>query len=226
MGMQQPEPPKNQDQMLPRARTWQIYLCWVALTIGIGWFAQHSVLTRELYHKLLGGQLESGRIDALFDAARATSMWGYLLAPLTVAVRCAFVVMVLQLVLLIEGVETPAKPIGRIVLLAYGAVVWQQATKILYLATLRSDQISDASFSVTPGSVNAFLPISDYQSPLFALLGAVSGFELAWVLIVSWGLSRAVPMTFPKAFARTFGVWIILTLLFWSTNWYVTRVFR
>jgi hypothetical protein len=212
--------------LMPYVRPWQIYLCWVALTIAIGWFAQHSVLTRELYHRLLGGQLEASRIDALFDAAQTTSMWGYLMAPLSVAIRCAFVTMVLQLVLLIDGVETPSMRIGRVVLIAYGTVVWQQATKVAYLATLRSDQISNAVFSVTPGSVNALLPISDYQSPLFALLGAVSGFELVWVVTVSWGLARVVPMQFPKAFVRTFGVWTTLTLLFWSINWYVTHVLR
>ena len=200
---------------------WWLFAALALLTVGTAWFLNEFILTREVYHRVLGGRLDAGRVDEQFDFIHQIQRFGYAAAPFFLLLKLTLVALTVQLFLLL----TEEVSFGRVFL----ATAWAQLavcaagiTRVVYLVLLPSSEISTATMAVIPGSVaSVAMYAEEYQRPLYALLSLTSLSELAWCVILFLGLRQIAHVGRRPALVATVGVWTLLATLQWAITWYV-----
>ena len=215
--------PQSMPLAVPRVRRtgWWLLVALTLITVGTAWFIDEAIFTRDVFHQLLDGRLDSNRVDAQFDFVRQIQRWGYVATPLLLLIRLTVVALTVQLFLLLS--EEVA--FGRVFL----ATAWAQLavcaagiSRVVYLVMLRPGEISQATLAVIPGSLASVLMYpQDHQQPLYALLSLTSVFELAWCVILFVALRQIARVARRPALVATAGVWTLLATLQWALTWYV-----
>ena len=206
-------------------RTKWLLAAFILATAALNWYTNTYVLTRELYHQLLGAQMELARIDANFDFVQRFALWGYLMVPLTVVARIVIVSLVIQLFLVLFTLEYPFASVMRAVTVAYPATLFTSVLNTVFLATRDADSVSLATLKVVPGSLSSFLlPDADATGAIYGLLSQISLPELAWCALAIAVLLSARPMDRWPVVASVCGTWILLTLLGWGLATYLSGV--
>ena len=113
--------------------TWQLYLIITVVTIIISFAFQKFIMTRDVYYTLYGKQMEDYRIDEYFNMAKRIQLWGYLVTPLFIWLRIAFVAFLVQLPLMIKYIEIPFKQIFRIAAFALLILISVNVFRFFYL---------------------------------------------------------------------------------------------
>jgi hypothetical protein len=189
-------------------------------TILVGWITNEHVLTRSVYHQLLDARLDASRVDAQFDFMRQLAVWGYLSAPVILALRLVIVAMTAQLMLLLFR-DVPLRVVFRAACWAYLPLCAALAARALYLYLLPIDQINQGSLQIVPSSLASVLMYSeDYKSPIYALLNLFNVFEVAWCIVFYHALRRDDRVTARAALSATAGTWSLLATLQWAFSAY------
>jgi hypothetical protein len=205
-----------------RPYTWQLLALVVALTLVVLWFYQHKVLTREAYQAILGDRLETWRIDDLLASRQRAAIWGYVLTPVVVAARVAFVACFVQLLLLFILVEVPLGRLFRAATLAYLALLYGQAMRVVLLARMDTADLSERVLGRMPASVSAlFLDPARHGEALYALGSMLNGFELLWCVVMAWALASTLRLCPAVAAGVTLAAWCLMTALQWGLAVYL-----
>lgn len=210
----------------PRIRTWHLFAALVVLSGVLMWVNKEFVMTREVYHNLLGEKLDAARIDENFDMLRQSARWGYLALPLLVWVRVALVAMLLQLFFLLFLVEVPVGKVFRAALWAYPALLYGTAVRLFLLVRTDASAIDQETLSFMPGSLAAFFPgLAEAGTASYSLLSLVSVWELLWCAVLFFALRKGSPrigkLTAGMAVA---GVWTLVAFFQWGIALYITGV--
>ncbi|HEY8176044.1 MAG TPA: hypothetical protein VIF32_10145 [Gemmatimonadaceae bacterium] len=193
-----------------------------AATVIIGWFTNEYVLTRSTYHQLLDARLAASRVDAQFDFMQQVAIWGYLAAPVVLAIRLVVVAMTAQLFLLLFR-DVPFRVVFRAACWAYAALCAAFAARAVYLYLLPPELINQGSLQIIPSSLASVLMYSeDFRSPLYSLLNLLNVFELAWCVIFYQLIRspRDEGVTARAALTATAGTWVLLATLQWAFSAY------
>ncbi|HET6763646.1 MAG TPA: hypothetical protein VFH27_08235 [Longimicrobiaceae bacterium] len=206
-------------------RTWHLFAAVSLVSMALAWANNHWVMTREVYHRVLGGQLDASRIDAQFDLMRQMSTWGYVAVPLIIALRIGLVAMTSQMVALLGGVEIPLRQTFRAAAWGFVAVLYGSGVRVMWLARQTADGLDAHTLSVTPGSLAAvLLPAEQSASLLYVMLSLVSVWELGWAVALGVSLARTGRIGRGGAAAVTLATWALLTLLQAGISAYLTGV--
>ncbi|MEP6619151.1 MAG: hypothetical protein ABJE47_07550 [bacterium] len=200
-----------------RFQTWHIFTLVTCATVGLAWFTNEHIVTREVYHRLLDGRLEAARIDRNFDVFRQTATWGYYATPLLLALRIAFVTLVLQLFLYLFGAnEIAFSALFRTTTLGYVAFLWEASMRALYLASIDIARVDMASFSLVPNSLaSLFRGSLDAKSPLYSFLSLLNVYEAAWIGAVIFMLADMCRVRRRLAILVVMATWGLLTSIQW-----------
>lgn len=219
-------PPAPASHGRPALRTWHLFAVLAVLTAALMWVNQNWVMTRDVYHNLLGEQMEGGRIDEYFDVLHQSARWGYLAVPLVVAVRAGLVAALLQLFCLFFLVNAPIARLFRAALWAYPALLYGVAVRLFSLARTDPSQITRDALSNMPGSLPQLVPsLAEPGTALYAALSLVSIWEVLWCVALFLALKRVAGVKGRGTrVAAVGGVWTLLALFQWGITVYLTGV--
>lgn len=205
-------------------RTVEIFAFLALATIALAWYNSEAVMTREVFHSVLGGQLEAARVDAQYDLVRRWSAVGYTVTPVLLGVQVAFVALLMQLGLLLTGADTSFIALFRLVICARIPLLLAAGGRSLWLAQLPATSITKASLFAVPGSLAwVTLAQSQAETPLYALLNSFNVAELAWCVIVTLGLVRVARLAPRRATLFTGAVWIAMELFSFAGRVVITN---
>jgi hypothetical protein len=181
-------------------------------------------MTRDVFHSVLGAQLDASRVDAQYDLVRRWSVVGYVIAPLFLALQVGFVALVAQLGLLLIGADTAFGALFRLVIYARIPLLLASGSRSLWLAQLPAASITKASLSVVRGSL-AWLTLdqSQAETPLYVLLNSFNVAELAWCVIVTFGLMRVARLAPARAVVFTGAIWLAMELFMFAARLVITN---
>jgi hypothetical protein len=203
---------------------WEIILLLAAASVLLAWYNTSQVMTRDVYHRILGSQLDASRIDAQFALAQKWAVWGYAAVPLILWVRIAVVAMVTQLVLLLAVGDVAIGRIFRLAALAQIPLFAGGVIRIFWLSRLAPEEITQDAIALSPLSLaSAFYSGGAYADPLYQLAVTLNLFELGWVIVMGIGIARLMRITVFRGFAVSGGVWLAFTILQWSMTLYLSR---
>lgn len=208
----------------PGFRTWHLFAALTVASMLVAWVNTEWVMTREVYHTLLGAQLDAERIDRHFDFIRQTQKWGYLGVPLIVAIRAGLVALLVQTLALLFMVEVPFRKLFRAALIAFPATLLAAAVKAVWLLRLGPGEITEQSLEVVPGSLAAFLPGLETGTPVYYALSMLSFWEAIWVGLLAYGLRATGKMKTGAAAGVALTVWLVTAFFMWGLSVYLSRV--
>ncbi len=113
--------------------TWQLYLLITVLSIIVSLAYQKIIMTQEVYYSIYGNQMEEYRIDDLIRFIEKFQIWGYIVTPLFIWLKLAFVAFLIQLPLMIKYIEIPFNEIFRITAFAFLALLSANVVRFFYL---------------------------------------------------------------------------------------------
>jgi hypothetical protein len=193
-----------------RVSTRALFLAVAATSVGIAWYFSTYVMTRELYHNLLGAQVEASRIDQFFDLLQRRSVWSHLAVPLLVFVRVGMVALIAQLVFLLLGIERPLSPLFRAALWAFLAPLIESASRAVALARMAPAEIDAYVLTVNPGSLAYWLVSDAERGALAIVLTPFTLTEAGWLLIFGVTLGSAASVSPRMSAAVAAAVWLLI----------------
>lgn len=208
----------------PTLKTAYLFLAVSAATVAVTWFFNTFVMTREVYHTLLGDQMEAERVDQFFNLLRQRTYWSHGLIPLVVVVRVGFVALLLQLVLLLMAIETPLARLFRCALWAFAVLLVEAAARALSLSFMTGGQITQTVLSTNPVSLGYWVLSSREPSELAIALAPVTLTEAAWLLILIVLLTETAGLRMKTAAIAAASVWLLSALVQVTFALYVFRL--
>jgi len=159
------------------------------INVILSWVFQESIMTREVYHSLLSGQLESYRIDKQLDLINRFKIWGYLFLPVVLWLKFTIVSLLLQLPLMIKFIEIPFRQIFRVVMIASISFVLMNIVYIIYLSLIPATEINQDIINIIPFSLSSLVDISRYPESAIKMLSSFNLFEIGWLIILFYGFT-------------------------------------
>lgn len=200
----------------PLSTLW-LFCLLATLNLGILAFFNLAVLSDEVLRNVWGGQVSGSLLDSQITRLRQIAGWGYLISPITLAVRIAFVALVLQLVLLLRGSEEEFSVLFQAVALGYFMVILGAFSQAIWLNLLHPSTITPQDFQVVPGSLASLLYSADEAGgALYALFSLLSAYDLGFVAIVALSLPPLSSLGQRGAAVATLITWMIVAALRWS----------
>lgn len=141
----------------PSLKTWQLFVLVTAASLLLSWVMNEFVMTREVYHTVMGEQLDARRIDEYLDLSRRYAIWGYLATPLVLLVRIGFVALLLQTTLLVTLAEVRFMDLFRAGTTAFSAMLYGTAIHTGWLLWLGEAEITKTTLSIRPGALSNFM---------------------------------------------------------------------
>lgn len=172
-----------------------------------------EVLTRRVYHQLLGNKLEAYRIDELVVILDRLSVWNYVLAPFLLGMRLLLTALILQMPLVFRGIDVPFSRLFHVVTVAFFALLLMMLVKTLWLASLPVAVIDERTLSLMPLSLTALVNPNRYSPRVLSFLGNFNLFEWLWCALVSIGLRLEARFKWLDATLVSVGVWTAILLL-------------
>lgn len=201
------------DKSSLRLKTTYLFLAVSAATIAVTWYFNTFVMTREVYHTLLGDQMGAERVDQFFNLLRQRTYWSHGLIPLVVLVRVGFVALMLQLVLLLMAIEAPLARLFRCALWAFGVLLVEAAARALSLSFMSAAQINQTVLSTNPVSLGYWVLSSRESSELAIALAPLTLTEAAWLVILIVLLAETARLRMKAAAIAATSVWLLSALV-------------
>lgn len=198
----------------PLLRTWHLFVALALAAVLLAWLNNELVMTREVYHTLLGKQLDRDRIDAHFDLMQQMSTWGYLAIPVVLWLRIALVALTVQMVALLGMVEIPFRTLFRAACFALIGLLYGIALRLIWLARQGPEAITERTLSMAPGSVAALVLDPEAAGSLtYILLSMLNVGELVWAGILVVCIVRTGKTGWTGATVVTVAAWTLLAFL-------------
>lgn len=184
-----------------------------ALTTVATVVSQDILLSRDVFHRLYDAQVDSTRVDIIFDMMARWRRLGYVIAPLTALLRIVGVACAFQLAFLVlEGTEVRLGQLIRVAALGYAVVLAGVFSRLAWLAHLRDSLVLE-DFGVVPDSLAAVLySPGEVNQFAYVALSTLNVTELAWLFYVTLWL---LPFTHRRTMraAKIVGTtWLVVTL--------------
>ncbi len=206
-------------------KTWQLFMLLLLSVCTNIWIVQNHIMTQEVYHHLLSGQLEVSRIDDYFHFLRKISGWSYFLAPLILLIRIAFVALLIQFPLVFRFIDIPLRTIFRIVAFAALPLLIMTFLKNLWLVRLPASHISEQALAFMPLSLTNFIDYASFSKTNYGLLSNFNLFEVVWCIVIAEGLHSTKKMTRLDAFLMVLVIWTLILLFQWGFLLYMSKVY-
>ena len=204
---------KSTTAMMPPGRpTWTAVglqlLLVVATSTVIVWVNQEIVVPRGARAHFMASMLSTSAADPVDFLAKADRL-GLLLMPLAAVVRIAFVALVAQLAVLLQGRILSLAEAVRAATWAFWGVVYGMTTQSLWLWRLGMDHVTVDDFSVVPDSLAHVLHVDiDSSFTVYLLAVQLSITTVVWMLGLGLGLASAEDVDVPVALRSVAFVWV------------------
>jgi hypothetical protein len=168
--------------------------------------------------------METQRIDEYFNTMSKFAWWSYVIAPVVLWTRFAFVSLLLQFPLTARFVEVPFTTILRIVMVASIPLLSGSFAKLIWALRLPASGINEASLASVPLALTNFFDFYDFPQSAWSFLTNFNLFEAGWCTIVATGFVRTRKLSGLDATLLTLVVWTAILVFQWVLMLYVTKV--
>lgn len=196
--------------------TWVLFVVAVGISLLLTWVSSELILTEEAYRSVLDERLTASRVEDIYSFNRRFRVLGYIVAPLVVLVRIAFVALLLQMALLLGGIEIRFKGVFRAATIGFFAILYGDVARWLVLWLKDASTLTPADLSYVPGAASNVMDPAAIETPLYQLFSLVNVFELLWCVVVVYQLRKMTKMSIGGTVAATLSVWGMVTLFRWG----------
>jgi len=207
-----------------RLPNWHIFAALSGATIAVAFFTNRVILTDDVYRAFLpeatGDVVE---VETLLRTARRLELLGYLAAPLLLLGRITLHALLVQLVMLLQGVQAPLSRVFRSAMFAWTAVWMGTALQAGWLASLPGGAVTPALAGQMPGTLTTLFPsLHELGWPLSLLFEEITVFHLGWVALFSLALEDEGRIPPRVALVAVVTVWAATTLARWAALLYLS----
>jgi hypothetical protein len=193
-------------------KNWHLFFFITLFYLIITLINDKFIMTREVYGLLLSDKIESNRIDDYYEMLKRFSMYTYLVLPLITWLKITFIALLLQTPLMLKSIEVSFKETFRIAALANIPYILLGFVKLVILFLTPKSDYTSALLNSTPGSITNLISRGSYSPVAYSFLNNINIYEVLWILIVFYGLTKLKRMDRTDSFIIAFSIWLGLTL--------------
>jgi hypothetical protein len=182
-------------------------LCCVLLN---NWINREFILTHEVYYNLYRHTVAPHRIEEYIRMIEGLSTWSYLLAPVLLLLQIALITLLIQLPLLLKFIDVPFSHLMHISSMAHFPLCLLGLSKSLLLKGIPITLIAEKHFTYTPLAITHFIDCEQTSPVLFAFLGNINLFTLAWLISLILGLVLSAKICIRIALTAVLVTWTTL----------------
>ena len=207
-------------------RDWQIYVILLIINAIIYWLFQNSIMTNEVYHAIFSHRYEEIRIDLQLEIIRKYQSWGYLLQPVTLALKFSLITLVIQLAVLLMGVQVNFKRLLRLVMYSSSAMILGNITRLVWILSFPINQLNQRIFNIMPFSLASLVDFSLYPIPALITLSNLNLFEIIWIFLIYKGLDFLTQDDIKRldTIIIVLGVWTFLFVLQYMLTMFLNKI--
>lgn len=191
-------------------KTAHIFLFIVTALLIDTWVTQNHIMTRQVYHNLLGEQLEAYRIDMFYGMIKKLSVWNYVVLPLVTFLRILFVALLIQLPLVLKFIDVPFSHLFRIATIAFLPLLTLLLIKTVWLLQYPRHSLDAEALSFVPLSLAGFMDASHYSRHVVGFLANFNLFEISWCVIIALLLPKAAKIKKSDAALLVLFIWTVI----------------
>ncbi|MBC6111772.1 hypothetical protein H7U22_15215 [Pedobacter sp. CCM 8938] len=180
----------------------------IAVTFSISYIFNQFLLTRDIYYNTFQSQLESARIDELFDLQLKYLWIGYLVIPVWITLKNLIITLCLQIGLLLNNSKLKFSHTFRIALTAEFVFLLPQLIKLIWFLLVKTNYtLTDVQQFYPLSALNLFnienlSALSIYPFQTFNL------FEIMYWIILAGGIKQALNTDINKGIKVVFSGYI------------------
>ena len=207
-------------------KTWHLYAAILVITLVVDWFQRDYVMTRSTQMALFADVLSPEQLEQRWLMLDRTVGWSVLLTPVMLALYIGFFALVLQLGLVLIGLEHRFRVMYRVAAIAQVVITARMVTEVWYRWRLPLEGIDAESFYRSLGTLSDLVPVAGaLPTAVVELLGLVTLFELAWYAVLFLGLTRSASVSARSAGTVVVGLFLLFNTLQWAVLAYLTKAF-
>lgn len=205
--------------------TWWIFAFLCAVVLLLAWYSREHVFTRAVQRRLMATTLDEGGFDSYWERYQRAETWSYLLVPLMLWGKVAFVALSLQLILVLCDVRVGFLRLFRAVLLAEVVPILGSLVKLAHRSGLDLETVTAQAFYRPVGNLAFAIPESWHlPHAIVEAAGLISGFEIAWFLAMFLAVTRIGRVEGRRAAVALGAVFLVFNFFQWGLRSYLTRV--
>jgi hypothetical protein len=187
--------PISQGQHIYDINSWFVFSGICLVYLFSSYYLQQHVLTEELYYNSLSG-VDEHEVEEMIHLKERAGILGYIMVPVTTAIKILFASFCLYTGLLLTGNNTEFRKIFKITLFAEVAFVFATLLRLVLLAFFTDLRTFEEIRSFAPLSLyGLFGNAPDY---LVYPLQTINLFEIIYVFLLAAGLQYFLQQGFKK----------------------------
>lgn len=196
-----------------------VWFVFAALCIGYAtttYIQDTMILTKEVYYNTLGEQLTIERIDEMLEKQAEWKFVSYLLIPVIVAFQAFLVALCLNCGTIMMNYKIRFRPLFALVLRS-SVVFLLMKLALTFILLFSNIQFFDDLTTVNKFALAGFVDKADVPTWLMYPLSIINVFEIAFWLLLTFGMSRLLQRSFKASLgfvATTYGLGLLMWMVF------------
>ncbi len=196
---------------------WKSLVIFLTILVFLSLVTSYVLNSDELYFQFYGEQLSYERIIELIELQSKWQWLSYLLMPIIYLFKFFLISCVLLMGIFIIGLKVEFKEVFKITVFAEFVIFIPLIMKLVWFGFVERDYSLQDLMSYAPLSLDNLLDVTE-TSPWFTpLLKSISIFELAYWILLGYGLSQVLG----RPFKQTIGI----VAASYGSSWIVWQVF-
>ena len=195
---------------------WSVFILLCLGYATTAYIQDTSILTKEVYYNTLGEQLTVERIDEMLEKQSEFKFVSYLLIPFTTGFQVLLVALCLNCGTIMMGYKTGFRSLFALVLRSSVVfLIWKLVMTFILLFV--QIQVFDDLITTNKFALAGFVNKADVPTWLMYPLSILNVFEVAFWLLLTFGVSRLLQRSFKASLgfvATTYGLGLLTWMLF------------
>jgi|SRR5690625_431098 len=158
--------------------------------IFIAFFLENWILTDEVFYRSLSTQIPLYTVDGILESREKFWWVPYLIQIVVILIKVLFVSLCIFIGVVLSDIRIPFKNIFRVAVIAEIIFVIGQSIYLFNLYTHRAELTFETTANYFPLSMLSFFGVENVVSWLHYPLQTLNLFEVVYVVLISWLLSR------------------------------------
>ncbi|WP_461099526.1 hypothetical protein [Spirosoma luteolum] len=199
------------------SKLWWLYVTTVAITILVASASQYLLISDELYFNGLADQMTFEQIENFIDQSRQWSWLPYIILPVFNLFKFLVIASLVSLGYYFVFDRWVFRPFFLVVIQAELVLLLPAVVKLLWFLFVKTDySLNDLQFFYPLSLLNLLEP-QEVAKWLLYPLQLTNLFELAYWLMLAYGVAQIVKLPMPKAFglvAASYGTGLLVWVAF------------
>jgi hypothetical protein len=204
-----------------RFNNWQLFTALSAVYVLLMYYANHFIVSDQLFYHSLGNDMSIDKIDALLSNQKKYAWASYAIMPLLLLLKVSLTAVCLSLGGFVTNMETPYKKMFKIALFAELALLLGSVVQGLCLQLFTHIETLEDIQTFAPFSLYGLFDPHRVPVYLNYPLRVLNVFEIGYWLLLALGLRALLGKPFGKMLGFVLGsygtgllIWVIVIVFF------------